>query len=56
MKNIILNKCQMIRINYLTKQRVFELMGVSDLKDKLAVVNAYFTTKTLPQGLPANAR
>ena len=56
-KPIILNKLQMVRINFLEKQGVFALMGAIDLADKLAITNGYFFTHTLPQGLPlTNAR
>ena len=56
-KPIILNKLQMVRINFLEKQGVFALMGAVELADKLAITNGYFFTNTLPQGYPlTNAR
>ena len=55
-KQIILNKIQRVRINFLEKQGVFALMGAIDLADKLAITNGYFFTNTLPQGYPQNAR
>lgn len=58
-KPIILNKIQMIRINFLEKQGVFALMGAIDLQSKFDIMNGYFFTNTLPQGYPiatSNAR
>ena len=51
-KQIVLNKIQMVRINFLEKQGVFALMGAVELADKLAITNGYFFTNTLPAGLP----
>lgn len=51
-KPIILNKLQMIRINFLEKQGVFALMGAVELADKLAITNGYFFTNTLPMQFP----
>lgn len=55
-KTIILNKIQMVRINFLEKQGVFALMGAIDLADKLAISNGYFFTQTLPANFPMVAQ
>ena len=47
-KQIILNKIQRVRINFLEKQGVFAIMGAVELADKLAIANGYFFTQTLP--------
>ena len=51
-KPIILNKLQMVRINFLEKQGVFALMGAVDLQSKFDIMNGYFFTHTLPRPFP----
>lgn len=52
----MLTKIQIVRINFLEKQGVFALMGAVDLADKLAIMNGYFFTNTLPTNFPKVAQ